>query len=206
MTGVQTCALPICECRNDNSIGVELCCKKKDMTSRRAEDKDWYFESKTIENAAELIKYLMSVYDIPIENVVRHYDVTHKICPAPFVHNESEWNKFKERLRGDDEMVTETYIKVNGKDIKINRILKDGKNYIDIRGLENAGFEVGYDAGSKVPSLSVKAEKVTMCINGEEKEVSRILKFDENYVRLRDLADILDIDYVDGKVAISAKS
>ncbi|MBR1738521.1 MAG: N-acetylmuramoyl-L-alanine amidase, partial [Firmicutes bacterium] len=36
------------ECRNDNSIGVEMCCKKKNPTSRNAEDKDWYFDEGTL--------------------------------------------------------------------------------------------------------------------------------------------------------------
>ena len=71
------------ECRNDNSIGVEMCCKKEDMTSIRAEDKDWYFSVNTIKNAAELIKYLMSVYNIPIENVIRHYDVISGVNAEP---------------------------------------------------------------------------------------------------------------------------
>ena len=40
----------------------------------------------------------MKKYDIPIENVIRHYDVTGKICPKPFVNNESLWLDFKRRL------------------------------------------------------------------------------------------------------------
>lgn len=79
------------DCRNSNSIGIELCCKK---------DKDgkWYFESQTLNNAIELVQYLMKLHGIKIENVIRHYDVTHKVCPKPFILNEQAWNKFKERI------------------------------------------------------------------------------------------------------------
>lgn len=54
---------------------------------------------KTINNTIELVKDLMNKYNIPIENVVRHYDVTRKVCPAPFVENVSRWNNFKNRLQ-----------------------------------------------------------------------------------------------------------
>jgi len=40
----------------------------------------------------------MNEYNIPIERVIRHYDVTGKICPKPFVENEQAWNSFKSRL------------------------------------------------------------------------------------------------------------
>ena len=79
------------DCRNGNSIGIELCCKKKS-------DGTWYFESQTLNNAIELVQYLMKLHGIKIENVIRHYDVTHKVCPAPFVENESLWVDFKRRI------------------------------------------------------------------------------------------------------------
>lgn len=79
------------DCRNSNSIGVELCCKKDEAGN-------WYFEEQTVQNAIELVQYLMRLHGIKIENVVRHYDVTHKICPEPFVRDEEAWNGFKRRL------------------------------------------------------------------------------------------------------------
>ena len=79
------------ECRNNNSIGVELC-------SRKDENGKYYFKKGTIENAQKLIAYLMVKYDIPLQNVVRHYDVTRKNCPAPFVENISQWQQFKDDI------------------------------------------------------------------------------------------------------------
>lgn len=79
------------ECRNSNSIGIELCCKKDELGN-------WYFEKQTIQNAIELVQYLMKVHGIKIENVIRHYDVTHKICPEPYVRDEKAWNNFKRRI------------------------------------------------------------------------------------------------------------
>lgn len=78
-------------CRNSNSIGVELCCKKDSSGN-------WYFEQATVNSAIELIKSLMSKYNIPLDNVIRHYDVTHKNCPEPYVRNLTAWNAFKSKL------------------------------------------------------------------------------------------------------------
>lgn len=91
------------ECRNANSIGIELCCRTTGDPSKA--DNNWYFEDATINSAIELIKELMKKYNIPADNVIRHYDVTGKTCPAPFVYNNKKWtwDIFKNRL--EDETV-----------------------------------------------------------------------------------------------------
>lgn len=61
-------------CRNANSIGIEICDDIKNGVI--------YPSAKTIENVLELVEYLMNKYSIPKENVIRHYDVTGKLCPA----------------------------------------------------------------------------------------------------------------------------
>lgn len=78
-------------CRNTNSIGVELC-SRKDING------NYYFKDATVKNAAELTKELMVKYSIPATNVIRHYDVTGKVCPAPMVNDVSLWNKFKDMI------------------------------------------------------------------------------------------------------------
>lgn len=86
------------ECRNANSISIEMCSRNINGSKRPATDTGWYFKDETIENAAELTRFLMDKYNIPIENVIRHYDVWGKICPAPFVNYPAEWEKFKAML------------------------------------------------------------------------------------------------------------
>lgn len=81
-------------CRNSNSIGIEMCCKKD-------ENGLFYIDDRTVDNTVEITKELMARYKIPIENVVRHYDVTRKVCPEPWVRDESKWIEFKERLLGE---------------------------------------------------------------------------------------------------------
>lgn len=75
-------------CRNANSIGVEICMQDKQGRLRQA----------SIDRAAALVRELMQRYSIPIERVVRHYDVTHKLCPAPMVSDPALWESFRAKL------------------------------------------------------------------------------------------------------------
>ena len=49
-------------------------------------------------NALTLVKMLMQRYGIDAGHVVRHYDVCWKICPEPWVRDESQWRAFQQRL------------------------------------------------------------------------------------------------------------
>ena len=91
-------------CYNGNSIGVDLCECKLDCSSSSVSCNDWYFTPQTFANGAHLIAYLAQEYGIPTDHIVRHYDVTHKRCPRPFVgtdinaytgqSHESAWREF----------------------------------------------------------------------------------------------------------------
>ena len=78
------------KCTNANSISIELCDTKKNGV--------YDFTEVTMKNAADLVKLLMKKYTVPVERVIRHYDVTGKVCPKPFVDDEKAWKEFKERL------------------------------------------------------------------------------------------------------------
>ena len=87
---------------------------KINHASQNASDKDWYFDDRVVENTIWLCAQLMKKYKIPIENVIRHWDVTGKICPAPYVGayyntyygttGDQQWVKFKDRLEEATEM------------------------------------------------------------------------------------------------------
>ena len=95
-------------CRNNNSIGIELCCKKDD-------NGNWYFEDATIQNAIELTKMLMRKYNIPLIRVCRHYDVTRKICPEPFVRHDEQWQQFIKRVEAYNNMEEEKELTIQEK-------------------------------------------------------------------------------------------
>ena len=81
------------DCRNYNSIGVEMCVRQDAAGN-------WYFEPATVAATIDLVKMLMAKYNIPAERVLRHFDITGKICPQPFVVDEQAWKSFKAQLVG----------------------------------------------------------------------------------------------------------
>lgn len=76
---------------NSNTIGIELCVNV---------DNDF---NKTLENGIALTKYLMDKYSIPADRVVRHYDVSGKICPKMMIQDKPElWTYFKNTIGSFD--------------------------------------------------------------------------------------------------------
>ena len=75
------------ECRNGNSIGIEMC-------SRKRADGSYYILPETVANAATLAKDIMQRYGIDTDHVLRHYDVTGKRCPMPWVDDPAQWTAF----------------------------------------------------------------------------------------------------------------
>lgn len=90
-------------CRNANSIGIEICDDVKNGVI--------YPSAKTIQNVLDLTKSLMKKYNIPKENIIRHFDVTGKHCPAYWVDNakwKSEfWNKLTDELTSPNDIAWE---------------------------------------------------------------------------------------------------
>ena len=83
------------ECRNANSIGIEMC-------SRKRADGSYYIKPETVANAAALAREIMQRYGIDTDHVLRHYDVTGKRCPMPWVDDPAQWTAFKEMLKQND--------------------------------------------------------------------------------------------------------
>ena len=75
------------ECRNANSIGIEMC-------SRKRADGSYYILPETVVNAAALAREIMQRYGIDTDHVLRHYDVTGKRCPMPWVDDPAQWTAF----------------------------------------------------------------------------------------------------------------
>ena len=75
------------ECRNGNSIGIEMC-------SRKRADGSYYIKPETVANAAALAREIMQRYGIDTDHVLRHYDVTGKRCPMPWVDDPEQWTAF----------------------------------------------------------------------------------------------------------------
>ena len=102
---------------NKNTISIEICSScKPGFSVANANHEGWYFTEAALNNAVKLAKILMKTYNIPIERVVRHYDITGKLCPALVgwndyyvmsndgktkirKNNSEQWQAFKARLK-----------------------------------------------------------------------------------------------------------
>lgn len=80
-------------CRNANSIGIEMCCTAG----------NYKISETTKKNSAYLCAWLCKQLGISANEVdtyvVRHYDVTGKICPAQMANNPTEWQQFKDMVK-----------------------------------------------------------------------------------------------------------
>ena len=71
--------------RNWDTISIECC----------IDNSEGKFNEKTYDALVELTAWLMGQYDLELDDVIRHYDVTGKSCPKYFVEHESAWEDFK---------------------------------------------------------------------------------------------------------------
>ena len=74
--------------RNEDTISIE-CCHPDDSGA---------FNQATYDSLVQLTRWLMEAYDLDTDQVIRHYDVTGKICPKSFVENPEEWEQFLKDL------------------------------------------------------------------------------------------------------------
>ena len=75
--------------RNGDTIAIEVC--HQDKTGR--------FNRKTYRSVVSLAAYLCDMFQIDSSHIIRHYDVTGKLCPLYYVENEDKWNKLKENIQ-----------------------------------------------------------------------------------------------------------
>ena len=175
-------------CRNSNSISIELC-------SRKTLSGKYYFKPQTVKNAIYLARKIMKKYNIPIENVLRHYDITHKKCPAPFVDNIREWDKFKNMLKGDEYMHLKANYEYNGKIKSIDTINENGTNYVKIRDVAKfLNKNINYDTKTKTTKLSDALKDIKVKGKGEIRTVKAINSAGFNFLKARDIADILNVE------------
>lgn len=75
--------------RNSDTLSIECC--HMDETGQ--------FTQETYDSLVELTAWLCGKFNIPVESVIRHYDVTGKECPIYYVKNEDAWERFKEDVQ-----------------------------------------------------------------------------------------------------------
>ncbi|MCC8182086.1 MAG: peptidoglycan recognition protein family protein [Clostridiales bacterium] len=71
--------------RNHDTISIECC--HPDTTGE--------FTQETIDSLVQLVQYLVDCYGLDEDGVIRHYDVTGKLCPYYYATNEDAWLELK---------------------------------------------------------------------------------------------------------------
>ncbi len=74
--------------RNRDTIAIECC----------HPDESGQFNEETYQSLQILVRSLMNTYHLTSNDVIRHYDITGKICPKYFVDHEDKWQEFLNTL------------------------------------------------------------------------------------------------------------
>ena len=71
--------------RNGDTISIEIC----------HPDESGKFTDATYESVVDLVAWLVKTCNLDIDNVIRHYEVTGKICPKYYVENTDAWDQLR---------------------------------------------------------------------------------------------------------------
>ena len=75
--------------RNKDTISIECC----------HPDKTGEFTSKTYQSLLRLCVYLCQTYGLSSSDLIRHYDVTGKLCPKYYVNHPKKWEELKKDVK-----------------------------------------------------------------------------------------------------------
>lgn len=108
---------------NLNSIAVELCINS---------DGDY---KKTLENGAELVRYLMDKYNLSINDVKQHYNWSGKNCPAQIRANKDgiSWSDFLKMVKSSGKQMKPSTVKPSSSKPKSKSTYKTATAHVGMR-------------------------------------------------------------------------
>lgn len=139
-------------CRNANSIGVEMCDSVDGVPAA------------TMERTAALVRELMARYGVPADRVLRHYDVTGKNCPAPWVSAPAGWENFKTML--EEDIVTQEQFDAMLEDYLARKAQEQADQPWEKNTLEKA-VAAGITDGQRPRALATRVEVMAMVTAGK---------------------------------------
>ncbi len=75
--------------RNLDTVSIETCHLKEDGK----------YTEETYKSMIQLTAWLCKKFNLTEKDVIRHYDITGKICPKYFVEDKDAWDKFREDVK-----------------------------------------------------------------------------------------------------------
>ena len=129
------------EARNSSTIGIEI-------GTFRDSQGAWMFTESAQETAAQLAAAILTVYNIPLDHLLRHGDVTTKCCPMPLMPasrggyegqgSNWTWEKFKSRVA-----------ELMGSSIStVSDVLQKGYQGEEVKQLQEDLIALGYSCGN----------------------------------------------------------
>ena len=143
---------------NTYSLCVEVC------------HPDWegQFSSTTYEALIHLLAKLCMTYNLdPAKDLLRHYDITGKVCPKYYVHHPALWTLLKADVM---HILNQTYLSLtphtnleplpiclllNDKQKTVYSFLYKDEHYVRLRDLQDDCLKVGYDKLRRMPILLI---------------------------------------------------
>ena len=104
---------------NANSIEIEVC-------QRAYADEP--FSARQVSHLTQLVGYLMKLYGIPKERVVRHYDASRKLCPYYYAVHPDSWKELWRKITGGGD-VGIIQCQPNMTDAQLWKLVPDGEWY-----------------------------------------------------------------------------
>ena len=77
--------------RNKDTISIEVC----------HPDESGEFNQETVDSLINLIVWLCKTCNLDEDDVIRHYDITGKLCPLYYVQNEDAWDNLISQIENN---------------------------------------------------------------------------------------------------------
>ena len=141
---------------NFYTVGAEMCVNA---------DGDW---RKTYANTAQLAAHLLLMYGLGIDGLYRHFDITGKNCPRPFL-DDNDWRKFRH----------DVVVQMNIFLLKVKRaVVNTGRDTLNVRKHYSINSEISYTLSHGEPVACILQLGDWVCIGTFQEWVnSKFLKF-----------------------------
>lgn len=187
---------------NDTHIGFEICEPSgfkyvDNQMSGYVVDKQEAYFTKVYNRAVKLCAYLCKRFNLTEKDIICHSDgnrlgiaSNHADVMHWFPKHNKSMDSFREAVRkeleGDDEVVETGKMIVNGKEYKVDRINKNGRNFVSLANFKKMGFEVGYIPTTKTNTLNNTKSSVNVNFGENTEAVETINLNGTNYIKIRD--------------------
>lgn len=141
---------------NCTAIGVEMCINKAGK-----------IEEATFKRTVNIVAELCKKFKLDVNDLYRHYDVTGKNCPAPWVSNPSEFTRFKNAVKA-----------------KLNPVKTASKSSVEAPSYYKSGtglYKIKKSCGAYDGVKFSNSKKVHDLNKGEVYTIIKIVKYGSTY-------------------------